>query len=185
MQDKDILDLYFKRAESALAETDKKYGKYCRYVSYSILRSDTEAEECVNDAYVAAWRSIPPKRPERLTAYLGKLVRNISINRYLHDRREKRSGHTELVLEELSEIIPDLDTDRPLADDITLRDAINSFVSSLPKQTRIVFVRRYWYMSSIKDISKDTGITQSNVKVILMRTRHSFRVYLEKEGIRI
>ena len=185
MRDDIIIDMYFSRSESAIEETDKKYGKYLKSISRRILNSDFDAEECVSDTYLKAWESIPPTRPEKLSLYLGRIVRNISVNRFISQRRKRRFAECELVLDELSEVIPDSSTDLSLADEITLRDALNSFLSALPKNKRILFVKRYWYACSIKDISRETGYSESNVKVTLMRLRSDLRLHLEREGIRI
>lgn len=186
MDDRNIIDLYWQRSERAITETDLKYGKYCRYISSSILDSDTEAEECVNDTYMQAWSVIPPNRPERLMAFLGKITRNISINRLLKNRAKKRYSSQNLIIDELSEIIPDPNANEStMMDDITIKDSINRFLSGLGYTNRIIFVRRYWYMSSISEISGDLGISQSNVKITLFRLRKQLKAHLNKEGIEI
>jgi RNA polymerase sigma-70 factor (ECF subfamily) len=182
MQDCNIVDLYWQRDEQAIKETAEKYGSYCYHIAYNILYSDLDAEECVNDTYVKAWESMPPHKPEKLSTYLGKLTRNIAINRYVHDRAQKRNAETDLVFDELSYLIPDGQTSN-LPDEVALKDAINRFVGALPYQTRVVFVRRYWYVSPIADIAKDYGLSQGQVKVMLFRTRKKFKAFLEKEGI--
>lgn len=183
MEDKRIVELYWERAESAVSETQKKYGRYCHYIAYNILSSDLDAEECVNDTYVGAWNSMPPHRPERLQTFLGKLTRNIALNRYIRDHAQKRSANTEFILDELAEVIPDPQSEADPSDEAVLKDAVNGFMETLPEKTRIIFVRRYWYLSTIKDIASDCGVSESNVKVILLRTRNKFREYLEREGI--
>lgn len=185
MEDKMIVALYWERSEDAIAETQTKYGKYCHAIAYNILHSDPDAEECVSDTYASAWDAMPPHKPERLSTFLGKLTRNHAINRYYHNRAQKRSAHTELVLDEVSEFVPDRSTSGSIADEIALKDAINRFLASLPKQTRIIFVRRYWYMSAIREIALDYNLSESKVKVTLMRTRGKFKAYLEEEGIEI
>lgn len=185
MDDKKIVDLYWERSEAAIFETRKKYGRYCYYIAYNILYSEQDAEECVNDTYVNAWNSMPPHRPERLSMFLGKLTRNIACNRYIYNNAEKRCAYTEVILDEMEELIPSYEGEQSMTDEIVLKDAINEFLRSLPRKTRIVFVRRYWYMSRIKDIARDCGMSESNVKVTLMRTREKFKAHLEKEGIEI
>ena len=184
MDDKQIVALYWERSETAITETEKKYGKYCHYIAHNILYSDQDAEECVNDTYQKAWETMPPKKPELLSAYLGRLTRHIAINRYIHNRAQKRTPDVEVIFTEAEEFIPD-PAGSDISDEIHLRDAINSFVASLSQEVRVVFVRRYWYMSSVKDIATDYDMTESNVKVMLMRTRNKFKDYLEKEGITI
>lgn len=185
MEDERIVELYFERSETAISETQKKYGKYCHYIAYSILNSQLDAEECVNDTYIHTWDSIPPNRPKLFKSFLGKITRNIALDRYDRLHALKRGGNTELALEEIGECIPISDDGREMSDDIALREAINRFLESLPKQTRIIFMRRYWYLSPVNHIAGDLGLSVSNVKVILMRTRKKFKEYLEGEGISI
>jgi RNA polymerase sigma-70 factor (ECF subfamily) len=183
MDDQSIIDLYWQRDEAALDQTHKKYGKYCHHIAYAILYSNQDAEECVNDTYLRAWGAIPPAKPGRLSTFLGKITRNLALDRLEKNTAQKRSGPVELVLDELSECIPDADSTLDLADKIALADAINSFLAELPVQTRQIFMRRYWYLSPIKEIARDTSMSESAVKVSLMRTRNAFRAHLEKEGI--
>lgn len=183
MEDSKIIDLYFERSQSAIKETHEKYGHYCHTVAYNVLYSYEDAEECVNDTYLRAWKSIPPHRPLRLGAFLGKITRNLALDRYDARTAKKRSGAVEVALEEISECVPDSHGEQDESDGGVLRDAINSFLASLPRRTRIIFMQRYWYLSSISEISASLGISESNVKVILMRTRKKFKEYLEKEEI--
>ncbi len=184
MDDGKIVEMYLNRDENAISETKQKYGRYCHYIAYNILYSDLDSEECVNDTYLATWNSIPPSKPSSLRAYVGKIVRNIALNRYNASRAKKRNDKVEIALEELSEAIPDTSTDgRAITDELTIKYALNAFVGSLKQETREIFVRRYWYLSSIKDISRDYGITESKVKVTLLRTRERLREFLTKEGI--
>ena len=183
MDDARIIDLYFARDERALSETSSKYGKLLDYVSYRILRSTADVEECVNDTYMKAWESMPPKRPNYLSAFLAKITRNLSINRYLKNKARQQIMYTDSIFDEIAECVPD--SVEHTADDIALKDAINGFLESLSKKHRVIFVKRYFYMMSIKEISAETDTTVSNVKVSLMRTRESFKLYLEKEGINL
>lgn len=183
MEDQQIVDLYWQRNEKALSQTQKKYGKYCHSIAFAILYSSEDAEECVNDTLLRAWSAIPPARPGRLSTFLGKITRNLAIDRLDKNTAKKRSGQIEIVLDELSECIPDADSTLDLTDKIALGDAINSFLESLPVKTRQIFMRRYWFMSPIKDIARDVDMSESAVKVSLMRTRNEFKAHLEKEGI--
>jgi RNA polymerase sigma-70 factor (ECF subfamily) len=186
VEDERIVELYWERSEAAISESAKKYGKYCHYIAYNVLSSDQDAEECVNDTYLRAWAAIPPTRPRVLKSFLGTITRNLAIDRYNKERAEKRLGNADLAFEELGECIPDGNEDgRALSDEMALRDAINGFLESLPKETRIIFVRRYWYLSPVAHIAGDLGMSNSNVKVILMRTRKKLKAYLEKENITI
>lgn len=182
MDDKRIIELYFARCEDAITETDKKYGAYCVSIARSILNSPEDAEECVNDAYLGVWNSIPPAVPRVFSAFVGRIVRNIALNRLAMLSASKRSRTAEVVYEEAEELIPDTKGE-DVSTEIALRDAVNGFLCTLPKRTRIVFMRRYWYFCSVAEIAEGTGITEANVKVLLLRTRKKFKAYLEKEGI--
>lgn len=183
MEDEKIVELYWARSEDAIKETDTKYGNYCRRIAMNILSNELDAEECVNDTYLKAWESMPPHRPERLSTFLGKITRNISLNRYARDRAQKRAPLMEVMYGEISELIPDREDGE--SDEETLRAAINGFLATLPAKHRIIFVQRYWYMLSVKEIAQNRSLTESNVKIILMRTRQKFKEYLTKEGITV
>lgn len=183
MDDNRIIDLYFARNEMAIEHTRVKYGKLLNHVAFGILRSEGDAEECVDDTYMQAWRSMPPTRPNILSAFLAKITRNLSINRYLQNKARLKNLATEKVIEEMEDCIPD--SRGPISDDIAIRDAINGFLSTLPELTRKIFVKRYFYMLPVKQIATEVGISVSNVKVSLMRTREKFRAYLEKAGISV
>ena len=186
MEDRDIIGLFRKRSEDAINETAKKYGKYCHYIAYNILYNEQDSEECVNDTYLNAWDNIPPHNPDKLSAYLGKITRNLALNKWdYHNASKRGKGQFLLVLEELQECISSADSTEKIVDELHFANTLNSFLSSLPKQKRIVFLRRYWYMSSIKEICADFGMSESKVKMMLMRLRNDFRVYLEKEGISV
>ena len=183
MDDAKIIALYEARDEKAIAETQQKYGGYCRYIAERILASREDAEECVNDAYHKAWNTIPPQKPESLASYIGMLTRQLSFNRYKENHRQKRGGgEVPLILEELQECIADRG-DMPSADDITLRDAMNAFLAGLPQRTRMVFMRRYWYADEVTTIAADYGMSEGHVNVLLYRTRKKLKEYLEKEEI--
>ncbi len=184
MDDRQIIALYNERSEAALSETAKKYGRYCRAIAYNILNNEEDSEECVNDTWLRAWESIPPQCPERLSAFLGKITRNLALNRYKHKNREKRGGgQTLLVLEELTECIPGTESTEAAAEEALLVDILNRFLEELPAEKRKLFLRRYWYMSSVKEIAEDFGLSESNVKMTLLRLRSKLKQSLEKEGI--
>lgn len=184
MDDGKIIELYWERSEQAISETSEKYGRYCHRIAYNILHNDEDSEECVNDTYLRAWESIPPQRPNNLQAFLGKITRNLSLNKYEKMSAEKRgAGQTPLILDELSECIPGEEDTPSTAENMVIRDVIDRFLENLPPETRKMFVRRYFYMSPVKDIAREYGISESKVTVTLFRTRKKLKTALEKEGI--
>lgn len=184
MEDRKIVELYWERSEDAISETQKKYGKYCHSIAYGILCSNEDAEECVNDAYSRLWKSIPPRRPKHLSAFIAKITRNLALDRYDRSNAQKRGGNTEEVYLEFEECVPDTKAEN-LADKLALKTAVNGFLSSLGSQERKLFMRRYWYFGSIKDIADEFGLSESAVKTSLFRTRMRFKAYLENEGIEV
>ena len=184
MDDQKILDLYWSRSEKAISVTAEKYGRYCYYIAHNILQNGEDSEECVNDTYLRAWNAIPPKRPGKLSAFLGKITRNLSLNRYEKRMAEKRGGgQIPFILDELLECIPSNNNTEQIAEDIIIRNTINRYLSALPAENRKIFVQRYWYLCSIKEISSNFGIGESKVKMILFRSRNELKNLLEKEGI--
>lgn len=181
MEDKYIIDLYWQRSEEAISQTVSKYGAYCHSVAWNILHNSEDSEECVNDTYLRAWDTIPPQRPSVLQTFLGKITRNLSLDRWRSNRAQKRNGGVFLALEELQDCVPGSDGD--LSEDLTIQDALNGFLVSLSQEQRKVFLRRYWYLSPVKEIAEDYGISESKVKMTLLRTREKLRAYLESEGI--
>lgn len=183
MEDAQIIELYWQRNEKAITETDRKYGKYCRKIAYDILFDRQDMEECVDDAYISAWNSIPPQRPEKLSTYLGKLCRNTAINLFQKNAASKRGGtETDACLDELAEILGKESDAEEQVHLSVLTDLIRQFLARQDAETRKVFVRRYWYMSSVKEIAEDYRLSESNVKVILMRTREKLKEHLIREG---
>lgn len=186
MEDKEILDLYFNRDETAISATAKKYGNYCYSVAYNILYNKEDAEESVNDTYLGAWNSIPPHKPEVLSSFLGKITRYVSLKRHRDKHAQKRGGgELSLVYEELADCIPsnhDIDAELE-AKELAL--SINRFLSVLPAAERQIFVCRYWYFDSIASISRQFGFRETKVKSILFRTRTKLRDKLKKEGVMI
>ncbi len=184
MNDNEIIELYWQRSETAISATDKKYGKYCRTISYNILHNSEDSAECVNDTYLHAWKSMPPRRPEKLSAYLGKITRNLSLNRFRRYAAEKRGfGQTELVLSELEECIPSVQCVEQAFDETVLVEAINRFLREQPEQKRNIFVHRYWYMHPIRHIAETFGMSESKTASLLFRMRNELKAKLEKEGI--
>lgn len=186
MEDSQIIDLYFERSEDAILETAKKYGRYCKSISNNILHNHDDALECVNDTYMRAWNAIPPTRPNSLPVFLGKITRHLALNKVEMTAAKKRgSGQKSLVLEEIKEAVPSSTSSDHLVDDMVLLDVFNRFLADLPMETRKVFMRRYWYFSSVKDIALDYGMSESKVKMTLLRTRKKLKQRLEEEDITI
>ena len=183
MDDSEIVRLFTERSEQAIAETMAKYKGYCTKIAYNILYSHEDAEECVNDAFMKVWDMIPPNKPEMLSTFIGKITRNLAINRYRQTLAEKRGrGETAVAFEELSAVISD---SRDVANDAERRELlgeINKFLGKLPEKKRNIFVCRYWYCDSVRDIAAEFSISESNVSVILNRTRQKLREYLQKRG---
>lgn len=183
--DERILELFWKRSEDAIREAEKAYGRYLHYISYGILKNDDDARETVNDVYWKAWNVIPPQRPNPLRAFLGRIARQLSINRLEERLAQKRGGgQYALALEELEECISHPNEEDP-ADRIALQDALNKFLRSLPKEARRIFLRRYWYMQSVGEIAKALSVSESKVKSVLFRTRNKLKEHLEKEGFTV
>lgn len=186
MEDHEIVDLYFARNESAIAETEIKYGRYCYSIANRILENAGDAEEIVNDTYLKAWNTIPPNRPDSLRAYVGMICSRLSLNRYDMRKAEKRGGaQTALVLEELAECVSDPASEADPGDAMALRDALNRFLASLSAKTRKIFVRRYWYMSPVSEIARDFSMKESTVTVLMLRTRKKLKQFLQKEGFNV
>lgn len=184
MDDEQLVGLFLLRSEDAIAEAERKYGRYCRAVAYNILGSREDSEECVSDALCRAWDSIPPNKPESMSAYLGRLTRNLALNRLEKLNAEKRgAGQTALALEELAECVPSENSVEREVDGALLTEAINRFLASLSVETRRIFVLRYWQLEPVKDISAALGISESKVKMTLLRTRRKLKTALEREDL--
>lgn len=186
MDDKQIVELYWARTEKAISETATKYGKYCYYIAFNILHSNEDSEECVNDTYMKAWGIMPPQRPNKLATFLGKITRNLSLDRYkLYSAEKRGSGQVPLAIEELHDCLPASDDMEQVTDDMVLIEIFNRFLSAMPTETRKIFMRRYWYLSSIKEIAGDYDFSESKIKMTLLRSRNELKQILEKEGITI
>lgn len=171
---------------TALEQTKQQYGTYCYAIAYRILAQPQDAEECENETYWKAWQAIPPNRPHSLKAFLGKITRNLALHFWERNYAAKRGGNAvDLALDELTECIPASDSVEQAADAAALQACLQSFLQQLPKETRIVFVQRYWYLNSIAEIARKNGIGESKVKMLLLRTRKKLKAVLETEGISI
>ncbi len=184
MDDSRIIDLYWARSEEAIHQTSRKYGPYCRTIAWNILQDREDSEECVNDTWLQAWNAMPPQRPSLLRAFLGKITRNLALDKYRFYGAQKRGGgEPHLALEELKDCVPHPSSTGQMADDLALTEALDRFLAGLKPETRKVFLRRYWYASPIQDIAIDYGFSVSKVKTTLHRTREKLRRHLEEEGI--
>lgn len=184
MEDSRIVELFWQRDERAIAETDRKYGAYCRTVALRVLNNEQDAEESVNDGYLDAWNRIPPHRPSALGAFLGKIVRHLAIDKLRKRNSQKRGGQEVFAaLDELEECIPsDSDVEQEFQKNELAR-AINDFLSSLPETERRVFLRRYWYMDPVSQLCERFGFSESKVKTMLYRTREKLRTFLAEQNL--
>ena len=183
MEDHEIVQLYLERNEQAIAETSAKYGSYCSRIAMNILNSSEDAEECVNETYWNTWNSIPTHRPKLLATFLGKIVRNLSFNRYKAKHSKKRGGQEiVLILDELGEIVSDRAS---VEDEVISKELIrtvNTFIRTLSEEKRYLFLRRYWYSDSIAAIASQCKKTENSVSVELNRIRTKLRAYLAERG---
>lgn len=180
MEDRDIIELYLARKEDAMRLTAEKYGTFCHKIAKNVLGNDEDAKECVNDAYFAVWKRIPPENPRSFSAFLAKIVRNISLDRFDYNTAACRNGNTDAVLEEIAAFLPD--SAQEFSEHIGLTDAINAFLDKQTKAARCVFVRRYFYCDSIAEIASRYGMTESAVKSLLYRVRDRLAAHLKKGG---
>lgn len=183
MQDDQIIALYWRRDETAIRETEEKYGAYLLNIAYHILSNVEDSKEGVNDTYLKAWNSIPPHKPQVLSTYLGKITRQLSIDIFRRRTRTKRkASEYALALSELDDSISDGNTTERDVDLHLLADAINHYLSTLSREARCIFVGRYYYMDSIKEVSAYYNMSQSKTKSMLYRIRKGLKIYLEQEG---
>ncbi|MBR3045311.1 MAG: sigma-70 family RNA polymerase sigma factor [Oscillospiraceae bacterium] len=182
MHDSEILRLFAARCERAIAETEQKYGRECRRLAVRILGSDEDAEECFSDALMKAWSTIPPQQPDSLAAYLHVITRNLALNRRKENSRLRRGGGTvPAVLDELADCIPAAETVEAAYDERSFLRRLERFLDTLKPDARKIFVRRYWYVNSTREIAEMYRMSESKVRVSLTRTRRKLKTYLEKE----
>lgn len=185
MEDSKIIALFFARSEQAITELSNKYGKLCMRVADNILSNNQDAEECVNDAYLGAWNTIPPQKPNPLQAYICKIVRNIAITRYHTNTALKRNSHYDVALEELEYCLFSPQTPESSLHAKELSRLLDRFLSSVDTRSRVMFVRRYWYADSVADIASAFKIRPNSVSVQLSRIRNKLRKFLIQEGYMI
>lgn len=178
MTDEKIIDLFFERSEQAIREIDTKYGKVFHTLSFNILNSRPDAEECVNDAYLGAWNAIPPADPNPLLTYLCKIVRNISLKRYYKKAAAKRGGAYATAMQELETVLLSPDSVEDTVGAKELARIIEGFLETLTVENRVLFLRRYWFSEPYADIAGRVGMTEKNVSVRLTRIRRKMKQYL-------
>jgi RNA polymerase sigma factor (sigma-70 family) len=184
MEDSKIIDLYWERDETAIGETAKKYSRYCHSISLNILHNEEDAEECVNDTYLNAWNAMPPRRPNCLAAFLGRITRNLSLDKYKRYTTAKRGGgQTEIALSELDEVLPSKTSVEQAVDEKELVKSLDKFLGGLPRQKRMMFVQRYWYLMPVRTIAEQLGMSESQVKSALFRIRNQLKSHFEREGV--
>lgn len=183
MNDEEIVELYWQRHESAIAQTQRKYGPYLLQIANNILFDLEDSRESVNDTYLAAWNSIPPHRPQVLRAYLVKLVRNIAIDLYRKRNRDKRKdSQYALSLDELEGCVLCGNSTQEAVDEKLLAEAIGRYLRTLPRDSRVAFLGRYYYLDSLREVAGYCHMTESKLKSLLFRIRKGLREYLNKEG---
>jgi RNA polymerase sigma factor (sigma-70 family) len=183
VDDSSIIEYYWARSERAIRETELKYGKLFHQIANHILHDPADAEECVNDTYLAAWNAIPPARPRELIAFLCRIARNLALKKYQQIHAAKRNPAVAVSYEELEECLPDSQSSDQHDPDDRLADCINRFLDSLDGEPRQVFVRRYWYFDSVQEIMRRFQMSKSKVESMLFRTRHKLRLWIEEEGL--
>ncbi len=183
IDDEKIVDLFFMRSEQAIWELDNKYGKFCRRLSYNIVNNRQDAEECVNDAYLGAWNAIPPEKPDPLLTYLCRIVRNVSLKMYHRKEAAKRSSTYTIAMEEIEACMAAQNTVETEFEARELARIIESFLDTLTAENRVIFMRRYWFSDSCKDIAEFVGLSEKNITVRLTRIRKKMKKYLIEKGV--
>lgn len=183
VEDEKIIEMFMERSEQGIRELDMKYGKIFRKLSYNIVNNRQDAEECVNDAYLGAWNTIPPEQPDPLLPYICKIVRNISLKSYHRNAAAKRSSHHTIAMEEIETCISSPNTVENDVEAKELVRIIESFLDTLSVENRVIFVRRYWFTDSCKDIAEFVGLKEKHISVRLTRIRQKMKVYLVERGV--
>lgn len=185
IDDKRIIELLFERSEKGLVELDVKYGKLCHKLSYNILNSRQDAEECVNDAYLGVWNAIPPTKPDPLRAYVCKVVRNISLKLYHKKEAEKRSSEYDVALQELEDCLPAPSTVEAEVETMELALMIEQFLDTMNDENSVIFLRRYWFSDTYAEIAERMGISEKSVSMRLVRIRKQMRQYLLEREVSV
>ncbi|WP_232061358.1 RNA polymerase sigma factor [Paenibacillus odorifer] len=182
VEDSEIIQLYFARNERAVEETSKKYRNYCTRIAHNILSNAEDSEECVNDTFLGAWEAIPPKSPAKLSSFLGRITRNIALNKYDYYMAKKRNKKFDTILDELNDCLSSSDNVETQYEEAQIAESISKFLYNIKEDQRNIFLRRYWYSDSLADIAARFSISESKTKSILFRTRKKLQIYLQKEG---
>ncbi|MHA0856986.1 RNA polymerase sigma factor [Paenibacillus sp. CMAA1364] len=185
MEDQGIVHLYLQRSQQALLETKNKYGAYCKAIARNILSNNLDIEECENDTYLAAWHAIPPNIPRKLSVFIGRITRNIALDKYGYNTAKRRNREFEVILTELEGCLASPTTVETEYESGEIANIINQFLYGIDEQARDLFIRRYWYSDSIENLSMRFNMSSSKVKSTLFRTRNKLRDHLHKEGVNI
>lgn len=186
LNDNEIIELYWNRSEIAVKKTAEKYGNYCYTIAHNILCNPEDSDECLNDTYLNAWNAMPPHRPNMLSAFLGKITRNIALNRYKHQKRKKRCGEQmAMLLSELDECIECSNRVEDEIENALVARTISDYLYSVPKINSALFIQRYFFCNSIDDLSKRFKFSNSKITSMLYRMRGELKIILSKEGVEI
>ena len=183
MDDSRIIELFFERSEQAIDELSQKYGRVFSKLAFGILNNEYDVEECLDDAYLAVWNTIPPQNPERLLSFVCRIVRNLAIKRRQADTAQKRNGEYDVALDEIADCFPSSSTVEDEIDSREIARAVDRFLETLDRESRVMFVRRYWYSASIDELAEQFKMSRHNVSVRLSRIRGRLKKYLKKEGV--
>ena len=184
MEDREIIELYWRRSEDAIRASEAKYGGYCAAIARNILLDRQDAEECVNDTWIGAWNAIPPHRPGRLGLFLGKITRSLACDALrARNARKRGGGQRPAALDELAECVPAGGGPEEAIEARELEETLNRFLRGLPERDCNVFLRRYWYAETVEAVAERYGMKENTVKTSLYRTRKKLKAYLEKEGV--
>lgn len=183
MTDAEIVQMFWRREETAIAQTQARYGAYCTQIAMNILSSREDAEECVSDTWLQAWHTIPPQQPRSLRAYLGRIVRNLALNRWSHNHAQKRDCGMEQLLSELEDCIPAPDIAQRKLETAALSEIISDWLETLPRSDRILFVRRYWYGDTLQELAGRTGVPANKLAQKMLRLRRGLKAALEREEV--
>ncbi|MBR5537907.1 MAG: RNA polymerase sigma factor [Clostridia bacterium] len=183
MEDIAIIELFFQRSEQALTEAQQKYGAFCRKLAMDLLREARDAEECVNDTWQAAWQTIPPQRPRMLGAYLGRITRNLAISRFRKNTAQIRTEGLTVLLSELEQCVPAGQNTEAAVEAILLGDYISNWLETLSADDRALFLRRYWFGESLRELAREAGTGEGHLAQRMYRLRLQLKKALEKEGV--